>query len=286
MGGFAVWLVMPSFPCRAAWTEGGCKIRKGREVHSIEYTCRSPWFTKVIIAWLNAEAEAEAETPILWPPDAKNWLIGNDPDAGKDWRQEKKGTTEDEVVGWHHWLDGHEFEQVLGIGDGQGSLACCSPWGRKESDTTERLNWTELKWSHWCLHFVTCHNHLRIGDFQILICAPGAFPSVLFFFFFFLKEENIYLFLILFIWLHWVFVIPFRIWFPEQGSNLSLLHWELEVLAILDHQGSPSMCYFGSLQLQFKISIFILSQKMEIMSLKNTKGNSMEPGSSKVDIWI
>ena len=83
-----------------------------------------------------------AEAPILRPPDAKNWFIGKDPDAGKDWRQEK-GTTEDEMVGWHHWLDGHEFEQALRVGDGQGSLLCCSPWGHKESDTTEQLNWTE-----------------------------------------------------------------------------------------------------------------------------------------------
>ena len=87
--------------------------------------------------------DAEAETPILWPPDAKNWLIGKDPDAGKDWRQEEKGTTEDEMAGWHHQLDGHEFKQTLGVGDGQRSLECCSPWGHKESDTTERLNWTE-----------------------------------------------------------------------------------------------------------------------------------------------
>ena len=79
-----------------------------------------------------------------WPPDVKNWLIWKDPNAGKDWRQEEKGTTGDEMVGWHHRFDGHEFEQALGIGDGQGSLACCSPWGRKESDTTEWLNWTEI----------------------------------------------------------------------------------------------------------------------------------------------
>ena len=78
----------------------------------------------------------------FWPPDTKNWLIGKDPDAGKDWRWEEKGTTEDEMVGWHHWLKGHEFEQGLGFGDGQGSLACCSPWDHKESDTTEQLNWT------------------------------------------------------------------------------------------------------------------------------------------------
>ena len=80
------------------------------------------------------------QTPILWPPDAKNWLIGKDLDAGKDWRQEEKGMTEEEMVGWHHQLDGHEFEQAPGVGDGQGSLACCSPWDCKESDTTEWLN--------------------------------------------------------------------------------------------------------------------------------------------------
>ena len=87
----------------------------------------------------------EAETPILWTPDVKSWLIWKDPDAGKDWRQEEKGTTEDEMVGRHHRLDGHEFEQAPGVDDGQRSLLCCSPWGSKEPDTTERLNWTELK---------------------------------------------------------------------------------------------------------------------------------------------
>ena len=75
--------------------------------------------------------DAEAETPILWPPDVKSWLIGKDPDAGKDWRQAEKGTTEDEMIGWHHRLDGHKFKQALGVGDGQGSLVCCNPWGRK-----------------------------------------------------------------------------------------------------------------------------------------------------------
>ena len=92
--------------------------------------------------------DAKAETPILWPPYAKSWLIGKDPDAGEEWRQEEKGTTEDEMVGWHHWLDGHKFGWTPGVGDGQGGLACCDSWGRKESDTTERLNWTELRsWS-------------------------------------------------------------------------------------------------------------------------------------------
>ena len=101
-----------------------------------------PVHPKGDLSWvLIGKTDAEAETPILWLPDAKNWLIWIDPDAGKDWRQEEKGTTEDEVVGWHHWLNGHEFESIPGIGDGQGGLACCSPWGNKELDMTERLNW-------------------------------------------------------------------------------------------------------------------------------------------------
>ena len=92
--------------------------------------------------------DAEAETAVLWPPDAKSWLVWKDPDAGKDWRREEKGMTEDEMVGWHHWLNEHEFEQALGVGDGQGSLACCTACSCKESDMTERLN--ELK----CVHNV------------------------------------------------------------------------------------------------------------------------------------
>ena len=85
--------------------------------------------------------DAEAETPILWPPHVKSWLIGKAPDAGRNWRQEEKGTTEDEMAGWHHWLDGHEFGWTPGAGDGQGGLVCCDSWGCKELDTTERLNW-------------------------------------------------------------------------------------------------------------------------------------------------
>ena len=95
--------------------------------------------------------DVEAETPIFWPPDAKNWLIWKDPDAGKDWRWEEKGVTEDEVVRWHHWLNGHEFEWTLGVGDEQGGLVCRSPWGRKELDMTEQLNWTELNVVSWKL---------------------------------------------------------------------------------------------------------------------------------------
>ena len=95
--------------------------------------------------------DAEAETPILWPPNVKSWLILKDPDAGKDWRQEKR-MTEDEMVGWHHWLGGHEFEQAPGVGDRQWRLVCYSPCGCKESDRTEQLNWTELNWSEMISH--------------------------------------------------------------------------------------------------------------------------------------
>ena len=99
--------------------------------------------------------DVEAETPILWPSDAKSWLIGKDPDAGKDWGQEEKGTTEGEMVGWHHWLNGHGFGWTPGVTDGQGGLACCSSWGHKESDTTEWLNWTDKQF-FWLIlfHFI------------------------------------------------------------------------------------------------------------------------------------
>ena len=114
--------------------------------------------------------DVEDETPILWPSDVKNWLIWKDPDAGKDWRQEENGMSEDEMVGWHHWLNRHEFEQALGVGDGQGSLVCCSPWGHKESDMTEQLNWsliiidtkhTQQTWANWIKRFI---NRIRQHD--------------------------------------------------------------------------------------------------------------------------
>ena len=96
-------------------------------------------------SWVfTGRTDAEAETPILWPPHAKSLLIGKDPDAGRDWWQEKEGMTEDEIPGWHHWFDGHESEWTPGVGDGQGSLVCCYSWGHKESDTNEGVNWTEL----------------------------------------------------------------------------------------------------------------------------------------------
>ena len=97
-------------------------------------------------SWVfTGRTDAKAETPILWPLHAKSWLTGKDSDGGRDWGQEKKGTTEDEMAGWHHRLNGREFEWTPGDGDWQGGLACCDSWGCKESDTNERLNWTELK---------------------------------------------------------------------------------------------------------------------------------------------
>ena len=101
------------------------------------------FFAKVYSWVFTGRTGAEAEAPIPWPPNAKNWLTGKDPDGGKDWRQEEKGTTENEMVGWHQQLNGHEFEQAPGVDDGHGHLECCSPWGYKESDTTERLHWTD-----------------------------------------------------------------------------------------------------------------------------------------------
>ena len=95
-------------------------------------------------SWIG-RTDAEAEAPILWLPDVKYWLIGKDSDVGEDWRQKEKGMTEGEMVRWHHWLDGHEFEHALGVDDGQGRLACWSPWGHKELDMTEQLKWTEPK---------------------------------------------------------------------------------------------------------------------------------------------
>ena len=95
--------------------------------------------------------DVEAETPKLWPPDVKTWLIWKDPDAGKDWWWEEKGITEDEMVGWHHRLNGHWFGWTPGVGDGQGGLVCCGPWGRKESNMTEWLNWTDWYKSSWVI---------------------------------------------------------------------------------------------------------------------------------------
>ena len=108
--------------------------------------------------------DAKAETPVLWPPHVKSWLIGKDSDAGRDWGQEEKGTTEDEMAGWHYWFAGRESEWTPGVGDGQGGLACCNSCGRKELDMTERLNWTEL------MHFL---------DLFIYFPWPFGFVSLL-----------------------------------------------------------------------------------------------------------
>ena len=140
----------------------GCKswtIKKAerQRIDVFELWCwrrllRVPWDSKEIQpahpkgnqSWIfTGRTDTEAETPILWPPDVKNWLIWKDPDAGKDWRWEEKGMTEDEMVEWHHWLNGHEFEQALGVGDRQRGLGCCSPWGQSR---TWLSDWTELNW--------------------------------------------------------------------------------------------------------------------------------------------
>ena len=103
-----------------------------KEIQPVNLKGNQPWI-------FTGRTDAEAEAPILWPPYVKSLLIGNDPDAGKDWKQEEKGMTEDEMVEWHHWINRYEFEQALEDGEGQGSLACCSQWGHIESDTTEQL---------------------------------------------------------------------------------------------------------------------------------------------------
>ena len=133
--------------------------------------------------------DAEAETPVLWPPHEKSWLIEKDPDAGRDWGQEEKGMTEDEMARWHHWLDGHEFEWTLRVGDGQGGLVYCHSWGCKESDTTERLNWkaaikmstTASVSSEGWLACSGLHNSVhyscKTGGFSFLLAAGSRLPS-------------------------------------------------------------------------------------------------------------
>ena len=122
-----------------------------RNITPIMKKYRNDFFSlhiKVVLCKTNFASFAKL---LAWPPQAKSWLIGKDSDAGRGWGQEEKGMTEDEMAGWYHWLDRRESEWTPGVGDGQGGLACCDSWGRKESDTTERLNWTELYWriAHW-----------------------------------------------------------------------------------------------------------------------------------------
>ena len=121
-----------------------CTVMLEKTIQSL-LDCKEvqPVNTKGNRSWIFiGKTDAEAETSIVWPPDVKSWFLRKDPNAAKDWGQKDKGMTEDEMAGWHQWLDGHEFEQAPGVSDGQGSLACCSTWGCKESDMTEWLNWT------------------------------------------------------------------------------------------------------------------------------------------------
>ena len=140
-----------------SWT---VKKAEHRRIDAFELWCwrrllRVPWTARIQPTHSEGDQprdffgrnDAKAETPVLGPPHVKSWFIGKDSDAGKDCGQEEKGTTEDEMAGWHHGLDGCEFEWTPGDGDGQGGLACCNSWGCKESDTTEQLNWTELNYS-------------------------------------------------------------------------------------------------------------------------------------------
>ena len=121
--------------------------------------------------------DAKAETPVLWPPHVKSWLIGKDSDAGRDWGQEEKGMAEDEMAGWHHWLDGRESERTPGVCDEQGGLACCDSWGRKESGMTEQLIWSDLNivsfeiFCFWRLH------HLHKLYMWHLICGHRHFTD-------------------------------------------------------------------------------------------------------------
>ena len=145
----------------------------------------SPFWRRSALGFLWKEW-CKAETPVLWPPHAKNWLIGKDSDAGRDWGQEEKGTTENEMAGRHHWLNGRESEWNPGVGDGQGDLAYCDSWGRKESDTTERLNWTELCYSVSHVFFVAslctelwCWGVAAFFMFRVLTFLTLTFPFIL-----------------------------------------------------------------------------------------------------------
>ena len=141
-----------------------CGVGEGSWESPLDYKEIQPVHPKGNQSWIFiGRTDAEVETPILWPPDVENWLIGKDLDAGKDWRQEEKGMTEDEMVGWHHWHEfGHESESTLGVGNGQGDMACCSPWGCKELDMTEWLNRTDTyllsESSNWLMIWIKYEN--------------------------------------------------------------------------------------------------------------------------------
>ena len=183
-----------------SWT---IKKAECRRINAFELWCwKSPLDCKEIKpvnpkgnqSW-KIRIDAEAKTPILWPPDAKSWLLGKDPDAGTDWRREEKGTTQDEMVGWHHRFEGHEFLQAPGVGDRQGTLACCSPWDHKKLDMTEWLNnnnrntdqWNKIRSSEIISyinqHSCSCDDSLTeqsekeslINMDKILILAPSSY---------------------------------------------------------------------------------------------------------------
>ena len=141
MYGCESWTVKKAERWRCFWTVVLEKTLESpsdcKEIQPVHSEGHQPWR-------FFGRNDAEAETLVLWPPHAKSWHIGKDSDAGRDWWQEEKGTTEDEMAGWHHWLDGCESEWTPGDGSGQGGLACCDSWGRKELDTTEQLNWTSV----------------------------------------------------------------------------------------------------------------------------------------------
>ena len=130
-----------------------------KEIHPVRSEGDQPWD-------FFGRTDAKAETPVLWPPHAKSGLIGKDSDAGRNWGQEEKRTTEDEMIGWHQWLDGHESEWTPGVGDGQGGLACCDWWGHKESDTTEQLNCTELN-ILFALPFLLVHTNQSYRSYKL-----------------------------------------------------------------------------------------------------------------------
>ena len=138
-----VWFAHNADRTPHGWRVYGRCFRCHRQVLSCQLLCLHPPRLRGLCFCMRSYAEAE--TPILWLLHVKSWLSGKDSDAGRDWGQEEKGTTEDDMAGWHHRLDAHEFEWTPRVGDGQGGLACCDSWGRKESDTTERLNWTEVR---------------------------------------------------------------------------------------------------------------------------------------------
>ena len=166
----------------------GCKswtIKKAehRRIDASELWCwrrllRVPWtarrsnqsILKEFSPGISLRNDAKAETPVLWPPHVKSWLIGKDSDARRDWGQEEKGMTEDEMAGWHHWLDGCEFEWTLGVDDGQGGLAGCISWGHRESDTTEWLNWTESLATR-------SKNHYLLSDSEEARCFWFSSPT-------------------------------------------------------------------------------------------------------------